>query len=139
MATLTLAVILDKLEAHYGEQTPNWPTQSEQFLVWWHCGYPPSDKACQKGWDALRASISTDLASLIRARKSKLVAALKAGGMIPELRAERIQDVVTSIQDDYSGDLTRELRTHPEAARKTLKRFPGIADPGADRILLFGN
>ena len=139
MAKLTLDAILDKLQAHYGEQKPNWPIQPERFLIWWHCGYPPSEKACQKGWETLKGSVGTDLDSLIQARKAKLVAALKCGGMVPELRADRIKEVASKIQGDYSGDLTGALRKNPERARKALKQFPGIADPGADRILLFGD
>ena len=139
MAKLTLPAILDKLQAHYGEQKPDWPTLPEQFLIWWHCGYPPSEKACQRGWDSLKSTIGTDIPRLIEARKPKLVAALKAGGMIPELRADRIKEVATKIHHAYSGDLTGALRAHAEGARKILRQFPGIADPGADRILLFGD
>jgi endonuclease III len=29
------------------------------------------------------------------------------------------------------------LKTDPAAARKALRKFPGIADPGAERILLY--
>ena len=48
-----LASILDTLEAFHGVQQPSWPTDPHLFLVWWHCGYPASDGACMKGWEAL--------------------------------------------------------------------------------------
>jgi hypothetical protein len=71
----------DALEAFHGEQAPNWPTDPYLFLIWRHCGYPASDAACAKGWAALRREIGVEPDRL-------LAAALKAGGMVPELREE---------------------------------------------------
>jgi len=42
----SLEPILAALEAHYGPQAPHAPTDPYQFLVWWHCGYPPSEARC---------------------------------------------------------------------------------------------
>ena len=41
------------------------------------------------------------------------------------------------VQDQLGGDLSRALRGSLPEARKLLKQFPNISDPGADRILLF--
>ncbi len=41
------------------------------------------------------------------------------------------------MQDEYCGDLRSALIAPLPQARKALKRFHSIADPGADRILLF--
>jgi hypothetical protein len=57
--------------------------------------------------------------------------------MVPELRALRLKEVAMRIQDEFGGDLRAALAGPLPAARKTLKKFPGIADPGADRIFLF--
>lgn len=54
---LNPAGILDRLEAHYGNQEPYWPTEPYKFLVWWHCGYPASDTGCAKGWESLRREV----------------------------------------------------------------------------------
>jgi endonuclease III len=57
--------------------------------------------------------------------------------MVPELRAERLKEIVTRVRDQYGGDLRAALAGPIAQARKILKSFPSIADPGADRILLF--
>jgi len=49
--------ILDVLETHYGRQTATWPTEPYEFLGWWHCGYPASDAACERGWEALMRAV----------------------------------------------------------------------------------
>ena len=130
---------LDTLEAFYGEQQPNWPTDPYLFLVWWHCGYPPSEAACQKGWDSLTSQIGVDPDRLLAASPARLALALKPGGMAPELRAMRLKEISGRIQKDFGGDLPTALKGLSIAqVRATLKRFPSIGDPGVDRILLFG-
>lgn len=136
-ATLTVAELLDKLEKFYGQQVPCWPVDPYEFIVWWHCGYPASDKTCSKGWEKLRAEVGVEPSDLLAATPGKLAAALKPGGMVPELRAQRLKEVGMRIKDHLGGDLRAALTGPIAEARKTLKKFPGIADPGADRILLF--
>jgi len=130
---------LDTLEAFYGAQQPNWPTDPYLFLVWWHCGYPASDAACAKGWESLTREIGVEPDRLLAANPTKLALALKPGGMVPELRAMRLKEIAERIEKEFGGDLREGLKGLPiTRVRAALKRFPNIADPGADRILLFG-
>jgi endonuclease III len=59
--------------------------------------------------------------------------------MVPDLRAMRLQEIVRRVQNEFGGDLRSGLSGRLGDVRKILKRFPGISDPGADRILLFGH
>jgi endonuclease-3 len=134
---ISLADVLDRLEKFYGPQEPGLPVEPYEFLIWWHCGYPASDAACEKGWKNLKQQVGIEPRELLNATPAKLAMALKAGGMVPELRAQRLKAVAMRVKDEFGGDL-RSVLTGPLAkVRKTLKSFPGIADPGADRILLF--
>jgi endonuclease III len=137
-AELTVPEILDQLEVHYGRQKPDWPTDPYLFIVWWHCGYPASDAACAKGWAALNQEIGTDPEKLLAATPAALAHALKPGGMVPELRAMRLKEIAARVKDEFGGDLRAGLTGPIAQVRKLLKKFPNIADPGADRILLFG-
>ena len=133
-----LTQLLDTLESHYGPQSPNWPTDPYLFLVWWHCGYPASDAACAKGWESLTRRIGLEPDRLLAAEPSQLALALKPGGMVPELRAMRLKEIAARIQNEFGGDLIAALKglSIPKA-RAALGKFPNIAGPGADRILLF--
>ena len=122
---------------HYGPQQPGWPTDPYLFLVWWHCGYPPSDTACARGWDSLNQKIGVSPDRLLKASPKALAAALTPGGMLPELRAMRLKDIATRVQNEFAGDLRSGLFGPLTKVRRILKTFPNIADPGADRILLF--
>jgi endonuclease III len=135
---ISILDLLDRLEEFYGPQDPSFPTEPYQFLVWWYCGYPASEAACSKGWASVTREVGIEPEKLLRAKPAKLSAALKAGGMVPELRAERLKEVAMRVQDEFGGDLRAGLVGPIAQARKKLKSFPSIADPGADRILLFG-
>jgi endonuclease-3 len=137
--TSTIPKLLDDLELFYGPQEPSWPTDPYLFLVWWHCGYPASDNSCAKGWASLTKSIGTTPEKLLAATPEKLTAALKPGGMVPELRALRLKEIAMRVKDRFDSDLRSVLLGFPDKARKELKKFPNIADPGADRILLFAH
>jgi len=133
---MPLAAILDKLEKFHGKQKPAWPTDPYEFTVWWHCGYPASDERCAKGWAALK-EIGISPQALLDATPKRLAAALKPGGMVPELRALRLKEIASRVKNELDGDLRAALGNSPSNARKILKKFPNIADPGADRVLLF--
>jgi endonuclease-3 len=133
---MTTLAILEQLETFYGVQEPCWPTDPYAFLVWLHCGYPASDVLCARGWESLNRSIGVQPEQLLAASNAQLTTALKPGGMVPERRAMRLKEIATRVQNEFAGDLSGRL-FGPEA-RKLLKKFPNIADPGADRILLFG-
>ncbi|HXW73672.1 MAG TPA: hypothetical protein VEK10_02550 [Steroidobacteraceae bacterium] len=132
--------ILDALESFYGKQDVRWPVDPYEFLVWWHCGYPPSEERCSRGWESLKSEVGITPAQLLSARSSRLSEALAAGGLVPQLRATRLQEVARRVRDEFAGDLRARLGALDGAERRrALKTFPGIGEPGADRILLFGD
>ena len=133
----SLSKILDRLEKFYGPKEPCWPTDPYLFLVWWYSGYPASDKACNQGYESLKKNIGVDPERLLRAPLPKMAVALKPGGMLPDLRAERLKELASRVVNEFGGDLRAALAGPTQEARKKLKSFHSIADPGADRILLF--
>jgi endonuclease III len=135
---LNVVSVLDRLEDFYGPQEPSWPVEPYEFLIWWHCGYPASDATCNKGWNALKGDVGIEPRRILAASQAKLAHALKAGGMVPELRAMRLQQIAQRVMNEFGGDLRSGLVGPVKEVRKALKKFPNIADPGADRILLFG-
>lgn len=87
----------------------------------------------------MNSKIGIEPERLLAANPMKLGQALKPGGMVPELRAMRLKEIAERIRREFGGDLRAGLSGLPVAKiRAALKKFPGIGDPGADRILLFG-
>jgi endonuclease III len=113
------------------------PTDPYQFLVWWYSGYPANDVACTKGWTSLTTKIGVEPRLILAAPSTELASALEPGGMFPELRAVRMMELAARVQDEFGGDLRTGLTGPVARARKVLKSFPSIGEPGVDRILLF--
>jgi len=118
--------ILDTLEKTFGRVAVPKRARAYDMLVRAQCGYPASEDACEKGWKALRATVGTSPDEILGAPRAKLVKAMRAGGIVPEVRAERLRAIAKRAKE--GADF---------ADRKTLKKLPTIGDPGADKILLF--
>lgn len=134
---LGVPALLDLLESHYGPQQPLWPADPYEFLIWWYCGYPASDDRCARGWAQLKADIGVQPERILAASQQQLAQALQGSGMVPELRALRLQQIAARVVNQYDGSLDALFTGPLPAIRAALKTFPSIADPGADRILLF--
>jgi hypothetical protein len=128
-------LLMQLVEEFHGRQQPCWPTEPYEFIVWWHCGYPASDERCAKGWAILNRDIGTSPRQILAAAPKALAAALKPAVMLPDLAAQRLKEIAARVQDEFGGDLRRALIGPLSQARKVLKQFHSIADPGADRIL----
>lgn len=138
VATLRITDLLNTLESFYGVLQPHAPAEPFEFLIWWHCGYPASEERCDKGWASLRREVGIAPKQLASASTAVLTRALTAGGMVPKLRAARLKEIAARVQGEFGGDLHAALcRLSAVQVRKTLKSFPGIGNPGADRIALF--
>jgi len=132
-----LAKILTDLEAFYGKVDPSPAMDAYEMILYTNCGYPASDARCSKGFQALRDEVGLNPDSILGARDARLAAIVKVGGMMPELRAARLKEIADLVKTEFGGNLGTVLRQPVKEARKALKRFPTIGDPGADKILLF--
>ena len=134
---MELGAILDRLEGLYGEIGSPTPGEPYELVVFLNCGYPASDESCAKGYGALAAEVGTGPAGILAADAAGLVRLMRAGGIVPELRAQRLKWIAAFVQDQLGGDLKGALARAPERARKLLMRFPTLGEPAAERILLF--
>ena len=57
--------------------------------------------------------------------------------MRPETRVSRWREIAQITLSQFSGDLNSILRRPYAEAKRALKQFPTIGDPGAEKILLF--
>jgi endonuclease III len=147
-STFGLLRILDKLEKHYGVQAAAGPSDPYEMILFVNCGYPATDASCTKGYEPLKAEVGTKPEEILAAPKAKLAKLTRLGGIVPELRAERLKLIARITNENFGGDLKwalekllKEEKTLPEKrlrrVKNALKEFPVIGEPGADKILLF--
>ncbi len=142
-----LGRVLEALEEHYGKQVAIGPNHPYEMILFVNCGYPATDASCTKGYEALRKEVGTKPAEILAAPAPKLAKLMRLGGIVPELRAERLKTIAKIVNEEFGGDLKwsleKLLREEKKGAgegirlvKRALKEFPVIGEPGADKILL---
>ena len=132
-----LTKLLDHLERFYGKPTPPRLTNPYKMILYTNCGYPATDASCTKGFNALRQEVGLQPENILAVPDSKLTEIMRLGGIFPALRAERLKEIARQVKDAYASDLRTILDRPLPEAKKALKQFPTIGDPGAEKILLF--
>lgn len=128
---------LTKLRTHYGDVAPSEPRDPFQAIVWENCGYLVDGVKRAEVYRCLRDTIGIEPAALLAAGHKRVERALTGGGMEPARRADKVLRSAELVLEAADGDLLATLRSlDMRQARTLLKRFPGIGDPGADRLLL---
>lgn len=136
MARLPLREVVARLRAVYGDPPP--PPASDPYLVALReaVAYLVDDRRREETFETLRAQVGVEPEALLRASLDRIAKAIAGGGMHPERRAAKVKECAEVAGEVGVRELARLVREDPKAARKILKRFPGIGDPGADRMLM---
>jgi endonuclease-3 len=138
---MRLVKLLDRLEKFYGKPAESGaklgPTHAYEMVLHRNAGYPQSDANCEKGFLALKRAVGLAPEKILAAPPAKLAEALRAGGIVPELRARRMKEVAARVLDEFGGDLDAVMKHGPVEAKKALKKFPTIGDSFAEKVLLY--
>jgi endonuclease III len=132
---MSLAEVLESLGRVYDPPAP--PVDPFRHVLWDNAGYLVDDERRRRLYDRFAAEIGLDPLAIAAADDADLMSIAVEGGMHPGVRAERWR-TIAALTLEVGGDLDKALRALPLAkARALLKRFPTIADPAADKVLLF--
>jgi len=128
---------IHSLRRQYGKP-PRLPSADPfEMVLWESCAYLVDDERRRRVYNRLLAETGADPARIAGMRTVALAALIEAdGGMQPMLRADKLQRAANLTLDVGRAELARLCRKEPIKARRTLRKFPGIGDPGADKILM---
>jgi endonuclease-3 len=129
--------LIARLKRHYGE--PKLPPAQGPFelVLWENACYLLSDERRAAVFEGLRTQVGLDPCAIWHANRDTLLALATMGGMRPQVRVFRWLEIARIAMSQFDGDLDRILGEPYEKAKKALKQFPNIGDPGAEKILLF--
>ena len=128
--------ILVRLRRHYGEiRRPGPKDAFEQVLHECAC-YLVDDARREQVWRRLKQEPGVTPETLLDVPASRLAKLIEDGGMKPAMRAEKLRLCAELAQEIGLAKLRRAVREDPVLARKLLRKFPGIGEPSAERILL---
>jgi endonuclease-3 len=128
--------IIGALEKLYGPLAAPAATDPLEMILRENVVYLADDARRAKAWDEFRRRVGTKPAEILAAPRARLMAIARAG-ILPADRVEKIRETARIALEEFDGDLGKALDASPGGAKKMLKRFPSIGDPGAEKILLF--
>jgi endonuclease III len=129
--------IIAQLEKTYGRPQPPQTSDPLEMILFENVAYLVSDERRERAFNALRDQIGLKPTDILSAPSDKLLEVARMGGMRPEDRADKLQFIARTVLSEFQGDLGQILKWPVARAKKALKKFPGIGDPGAEKILLF--
>ena len=135
-AALGLRDALAALRRRHGN--PAAPPTSDPFelVLFENIAYLATGERRRQAFALLRETIGTTPPAILAARKAALER-VTAHGILKARFADKLRECARIAIERFGGDLAAALPAAPDAARRALRRFPGIGEPGADRILLF--
>jgi endonuclease-3 len=129
---------VSRLEACYGSPEPPAVTDPFEMILWESVAYLVDDDRRARVFARLREEIGLAPEQILGTPVEILARVIREdGGMQPEHRAEKLLAAADEILAVGIETLRELIRTAPEKAHKALRKFPGIGEPGADKILLF--
>jgi endonuclease-3 len=133
-----LARIVAALRRLYGPPDPPEVTDPWEMVLYESIAYLATDERRRAAWMELKARIGVRPEQLLAARASALLPIARAGILAAD-RVERVKDAAGIVVRDFGGDLAAALDDSRAAnrTRRALRKFPGIGEPGAEKILLF--
>jgi endonuclease III len=137
MKQISLSQIVERLGALYGEPDAPGTNDPWEMIVWENVAYLVDDERRQQAMEALQHGIGISPEQILAATPAQLLKNAAIRGMVPEQSVEKLRRGAAIALDEFSGDLRPILKLPLAQAKKALKRFPAIGDPGAEKILLF--
>ncbi len=105
-------------------------------ILWENCCYLADDGRRAKAFAVLERKTRLDPARILAAPDSVL-REVTGVGIIPERFIDKLRQCAQLALDLHGGDVDAALAgMPPESARRALRKFPGIGEPGAEKILL---
>jgi len=129
--------LVSRLKLHYGAIHPPPARGPFELILWENACYLLTDERRKEVFDSLHQQVGLNPAAIDNAPDEILLPLATRGGMRPETRVFRWRQIARITLDQFGGNLDSILTLPLREARRALKQFPNIGDPGADKILLF--
>jgi endonuclease III len=129
--------LIARLEQGYGAPGPPPARGPFELVIWENACYLLPDERRAEVFEGLRRQVGLTADAIFKAPEDVLLPLAERGGMRPEARVLRWREIARITRERFGGDLDPIVRWPYPKAKKALKLFPAIGDPGAEKILMF--
>jgi endonuclease III len=106
------------------------------MILWENVAYLADDERRREAFQILKKSVGTEPARILSASKDALLEVTRYG-ILADQFAKKLRACAQIVLEEYDGDLRPVLKMPFPKAKKALQKFPGIGEPGAEKIILF--
>ena len=131
-----LKQIVARLARHYGQPRAPITTDPFELLLLENVAYLVSDERREEAFKLLRKHAGTSPHEILAAGPEQILQSTKLGGMHSEQRVARLREIALIAMNEFGGDLRQALRLPLPKAKQALRKFPGIGEPSAEKILM---
>jgi endonuclease-3 len=128
--------LIARLKQHYGEPALPPATGPFELVLWENACYLLPDERRFEVFSTLREKVGLNPTAIDAASDGVLLPIALRGGMRPAMRVFRWREIARITLNQFAGDLNSILTLPYAEAKKTLKQFPTVGDPCAEKILL---
>jgi len=136
MSRIPLAQVVEKLQAHYGQPKRVRLNGPWEMILWENVCYLADDEQRQEAFQTLKKRIGTEPERILSASDEALLEVTRHG-ILADKFAGKLRKCAQVVLEEFDGNLGPVLKQPFVKAKKALQKFPGIGEPGAEKILLF--
>jgi len=131
--SITFSKLVDELQQHYGTPPPPLSDNPLEPIIRENIAYLAShQRRGAAAFTALKETIGTRAEQILAAEHSALAKMGKAS-VLPDISAKKLLTIAKIAYEGFDGDLRPALENPLPQAKKALKKFPSIGDPGAGK------
>jgi len=128
--------LVARLHKHHGDPSPPPAHGPFELVMWENACYLLPDERRAAVFGAVKTQVGMTAEAIRKADSRKLLPIAALGGMRPETRVFRWHEIARITLQLFGGNLDSILQEPYAKAKKALKQFPNIGEPGAEKILL---
>jgi endonuclease III len=136
MARKALSRIVARLRESGGPPERLSTSDPFELVLLENVAYLADPRRRREAFEDLRRTVGTRPAEILGASRPALEG-VTARGILGARFASRLRDCARIAVERFGGDLDAAISGPVEGAKKALRAFPGIGEPGAEKILLF--
>jgi endonuclease III len=136
MTRIRLPQVMHRLQAYYGQPKVPKLAGPWEMILWENVAYLADDDQRQKAFRILRKQVGTEPEKILSAADEGLLEVTRHG-ILADQFAKKLRKCAKIVLEDFDGDLRPVVKLPFAKAKKSLQKFPGIGEPGAEKILLF--
>jgi endonuclease-3 len=128
--------VRSRLARFYGPPPRPFPTSAFQQILWENVAYLAPDARRAAAFKTRRHEVGLTPAAILHAPLAGLRRAT-SHGILPDKFAGKLREAARMALDEFDDDVDAVVDLPLAEAKRALRRFPGIGEPGAEKILLF--